>query len=74
MRQDKKRILRITEELVNFLFTAGATDVRTRVQREPERYLLTIESDFSTDKRGDNMARRRNTGNRSATSPVPGRN
>ena len=37
MRQDKKRILRITEELVNFLFTAGATDVRTRIQREPER-------------------------------------
>ena len=53
MRQDKKRILRITEELVNFLFTAGATDVRTRIQREPERYLLTIESDFSTDKRGE---------------------
>ena len=38
MRQDKKRILRITEELVNFLFTAGATDVRTRIRREPERY------------------------------------
>ena len=37
MRQDKKRILRITEELVNFLFTAGATDVRTRIRREPER-------------------------------------
>ena len=37
----------------NFLFTAGATDVRTRIQREPERYLLTIESDFSTDKRGE---------------------
>ena len=53
MRQDKKRILRITEELVNSLFTAGATDVRTRIQREPERYLLTIESDFSTDKRGE---------------------
>lgn len=43
MRQDKKRILRITEELVNFLFTTEATDVRTRIQREPERYLLTIE-------------------------------
>lgn len=53
MRQDKKRILRITEELVNFLFTAGATDVRTRIRREPERYLLTIESDFSTGKQGE---------------------
>ncbi len=33
MRQDKKRILRITEELVNFLFSIGATDVQTRIRR-----------------------------------------
>ena len=51
MRQDKKRILRITEELVNFLFSIGATDVQTRIRREPERYLITIESDFSAGKR-----------------------
>lgn len=51
MRQDKKRILRITEELVNFLFSIGATDIQTRIRREPERYLITIESDFSAGKR-----------------------
>ena len=51
MRQDKKRILRITEELVNFLFSIGATDVQTRIRQEPERYLITIESDFSAGKR-----------------------
>ena len=53
MRQDKKRILRITEELVNYLFSAGATDVQTRIRRKPGQYLLTIESDFSTAKRGE---------------------
>ena len=37
MRQDKKRILRITEELVNFLFSIGATAASMRLPKHTGR-------------------------------------
>lgn len=53
MRQDKKRLYRITEELMNVLFDAGATEVRTLLHRDGSVYRLMLDSDYRPEKQRD---------------------
>ena len=53
MRQDRKRLYRITEELMNVLFDAGASEVRTLLHRNGCAYQLTLESDYRPEKQKD---------------------
>ncbi len=53
MRHDKKRILKICEELHAFFFGCGAKDITTNIKVCSEEFTVTINSDYSPKHRSE---------------------
>lgn len=47
MKHDKKRISRIVDELIVFLFSIGGTDIRVNIQNLENHYKIFFESDYT---------------------------
>lgn len=46
VKHNKKRICRITDELMTYLFTMGATDITVNVKEDERQFIIKIRSDF----------------------------
>ncbi|MBS4785518.1 MAG: hypothetical protein KH009_05340 [Clostridiales bacterium] len=53
MRHEKKRLLKICEELTSFLLAAGATHIESAIHRENGQYRLTFRADYATARRAE---------------------
>ena len=50
MKHNKKRISKIVDELINYLFSIGATDININIQERSEEYKIIITSNYKEGK------------------------
>ena len=53
MRHNKKRVIKMSEELTAFLLRMGATEIESKLQREAGHYRLTYRADYTPACRGE---------------------
>lgn len=46
MKHDKKRISKMVDELVTYMFSIGATDISINISDEPDTYRIHLESNY----------------------------
>lgn len=47
MKHDKKRITKIIDELINYFFSMGATDINLNLKEDPDAYRITFDCNYS---------------------------
>ena len=62
MRNNKKRICRIVDELMTYLFTMGATEITASVREEENQFIIILRSNFTefSEKEVKRLVRRLN--------------
>lgn len=48
MKHERMRIARMTDEMINFLYSIGAKDISIRLKEDEENFMLKFESDYET--------------------------
>ncbi|MFD3156768.1 hypothetical protein ACFIJ5_07910 [Haloimpatiens sp. FM7330] len=46
MKHEKKRIIKIVNEMMNFFFTIGSVDIQIHIEEETNRFIITFKMDY----------------------------
>ena len=53
MKNNKKKITRIVDEISTFMFTMGSTHINSDILETDHQFIITIKSNFSQEKKAD---------------------
>jgi len=49
MRHEKKRVIKIIDEIITFLYSIGATDINLKIKDEKDKVILEFDSDYKRE-------------------------